>query len=79
MVLVPRITLPDQLWVDIAGSGQAPEQTIEVEVGLHRCHGRLDGRWRDVLLVERLLGDAHRAAAVEEQPPQVQIVGERSA
>jgi L-amino acid N-acyltransferase YncA len=29
------------------------------EVGVHRCHGRLDGRWRDVLLVERLLGDAH--------------------
>jgi len=28
------------------------------EVGLHRCHGRLDGRWRDVLLLERLLGDA---------------------
>jgi L-amino acid N-acyltransferase YncA len=38
------------------------------EVGLHRCHGRLDGRWRDVLLVERLLGDAHQTAAVEEQP-----------
>jgi L-amino acid N-acyltransferase YncA len=36
------------------------------EVGLHRCHGRLDGRWRDVLLVERLLGDAHKAAAAEE-------------
>lgn len=28
------------------------------EVGVHRCHGRLDGDWRDVLLVERLLGDA---------------------
>jgi L-amino acid N-acyltransferase YncA len=34
------------------------------EVGLHRCHGRLDGRWRDVLLVERLLGDASNTAAV---------------
>ncbi len=31
-MLVPRVTLPDQLWVDIAGSGQTPEQTIEVEV-----------------------------------------------
>lgn len=31
------------------------------EVGVHRRHGRLDGRWKDVLLVERLLGDgAHR-------------------
>jgi L-amino acid N-acyltransferase YncA len=29
------------------------------EVGLHRRHGRLDGQWRDVLLVERLLGDVN--------------------
>jgi len=28
------------------------------EVGIHRRHARLDGRWRDVVLVERLLGDA---------------------
>ena len=28
------------------------------EVGIHRRHGRLDGEWRDVLVVERLLGDA---------------------
>jgi L-amino acid N-acyltransferase YncA len=28
------------------------------EVGLHHRHGRLDGQWREVLLVERLLGDA---------------------
>jgi phosphinothricin acetyltransferase len=27
------------------------------EVGVHRRHGRLDGEWRDVLLVERLLED----------------------
>jgi L-amino acid N-acyltransferase YncA len=31
------------------------------EVGVHRAHGRLDGRWRDVLLVERLLGSARDA------------------
>jgi phosphinothricin acetyltransferase len=30
------------------------------EVGLHRRHARLDGEWRDVLLVERLLGAARR-------------------
>lgn len=24
-------------------------------VGVHRRHGRLDGEWRDVLVVERLL------------------------
>jgi phosphinothricin acetyltransferase len=28
------------------------------EVGMHIRHGRLDGDWRDVLVVERLLGDA---------------------
>ena len=28
------------------------------EVGTHLRHGRLDGEWRDVLIVERLLGDA---------------------
>ena len=26
------------------------------DVGLHHRHGRLDGEWRDVLVVERLLG-----------------------
>jgi len=28
------------------------------EVGVQRRHGRLDGEWRDCVLVERLLGDA---------------------
>ncbi len=28
------------------------------EVGVHRRHGRLDGAWRDVVIVERLLGEA---------------------
>ena len=28
------------------------------DVGLHRRHGRLDGEWRDVVVVERLLGPA---------------------
>lgn len=28
------------------------------EIGAHRRHGRLDGEWRDVLVVERLLGEA---------------------
>jgi phosphinothricin acetyltransferase len=30
------------------------------EVGVHRRHARLDGAWRDVLLVEKLVGDAAR-------------------
>jgi L-amino acid N-acyltransferase YncA len=28
------------------------------QVGIHLRHGRLDGEWRDVVLVERLVGDA---------------------
>lgn len=28
------------------------------EVGLYRRHARLDGAWRDVVIVERLIGDA---------------------
>lgn len=28
------------------------------EVGLYRRHARLDGRWRDVVIVEKLLGEA---------------------
>ena len=28
------------------------------ELGVHRRHARLDGDWRDVVVVERLLGDA---------------------
>jgi phosphinothricin acetyltransferase len=34
------------------------------EVGIHRRHGKLDGAWRDVVVVERLLGEA----AEEHQP-----------
>jgi len=28
------------------------------EVGVYRRHGKLDGQWRDVVIVERLLGEA---------------------
>jgi phosphinothricin acetyltransferase len=28
------------------------------EVGIYRRHGKLDGRWRDCVIVEKLLGDA---------------------
>jgi phosphinothricin acetyltransferase len=30
------------------------------EVGIQRHHGRLEGEWKDTMLVERLLGDAAR-------------------
>jgi L-amino acid N-acyltransferase YncA len=32
------------------------------EVGLHERHGRLDGEWKDVLVVELLLGEARDGA-----------------
>ncbi len=32
------------------------------EVGVYRRHARLDGKWRDVVIVERLLGEARRDA-----------------
>jgi phosphinothricin acetyltransferase len=32
------------------------------EVGVQRRHGRLDGEWKDCVLVERLLGEAARGA-----------------
>jgi L-amino acid N-acyltransferase YncA len=32
------------------------------EVGTYRRHGRLNGRWRDCVIVERLLGEALRDA-----------------
>jgi phosphinothricin acetyltransferase len=35
------------------------------EVGTLRCHGQLDGRWRDVIIVERLLGPAARTDRAE--------------
>jgi L-amino acid N-acyltransferase YncA len=38
------------------------------EVGLHRNHARLDGKWRDVVVVERLLGEAAREAALGRPP-----------
>jgi L-amino acid N-acyltransferase YncA len=34
------------------------------EVGVQRRHGRLDGEWRDCVLVERLLGEAADATNV---------------
>jgi phosphinothricin acetyltransferase len=32
-----------------------------VEVGVQRRHGRLDGEWKDCVVVERLLGEAAAA------------------
>jgi len=31
------------------------------EVGIYRRHGKLDGQWRDCIIVEKLLGEAAKA------------------
>jgi L-amino acid N-acyltransferase YncA len=47
-----------KLFTDNAASVRLVERCGFSSVGLHRRHGRLDGTWRDVLVVERLLGPA---------------------
>jgi hypothetical protein len=32
--------------------------TLAAKVGIQYRHGRLDGKWKDCVLVEKLLGDA---------------------
>ena len=39
------------------------------EVGVKRRHGRLDGEWKDCVLVERLLGEAADARSGRPPPP----------
>jgi L-amino acid N-acyltransferase YncA len=45
-----------KLFTDNAASLRLVERCGFESVGLHRRHGQLDGAWRDVLVVERLLG-----------------------
>jgi phosphinothricin acetyltransferase len=47
-----------QLFTTNAASIALARRCGFAEVGTHVRHGRLDGAWRDVLLVERLLGPA---------------------
>lgn len=47
-----------KLFTDNAASLRLVERCDFFSVGLHRRHGRLDGTWRDVLVVERLLSPA---------------------
>ena len=51
------------LFPDNAASRALFERTGFAEVGTFRRHGRLDGVWRDVLVVGRLLGEAARGQA----------------
>jgi len=39
------------------------------EVGTYQRHGRLDGRWRDTVIVERLLGEALRETEADSDVP----------
>ena len=50
--------LTSRVFADNAASRAAHVAAGFHEVGVQRRHGRLDGRWKDGVLVERLLGDA---------------------
>ncbi len=56
--------LVSRVFVDNAPSRRLLADLGFREVGTYRRHGRLDGRWRDVVIVERLL-----PAALEDGPP----------
>ena len=43
-----------------------PRGRASSEVGVQRRHGRLDGEWKDCVLVERLLGEAADGASQRE-------------
>jgi phosphinothricin acetyltransferase len=52
--------LTSRIFSDNAASRAAHISAGFEEVGIQRRHGRLDGEWKDCVLVERLLGDAAR-------------------
>lgn len=51
------LKLVGKLFADNAASVALAHSCGFRDVGVHQRHGRLDGRWRDVLVVERLLGE----------------------
>ena len=52
--------LTSRVFADNHASRAAHRAAGFAEVGIQRRHGRLDGEWKDCVLVERLLGDAAR-------------------
>jgi L-amino acid N-acyltransferase YncA len=50
--------LTSRVFTDNAASRAAHIAAGFEEVGIQRRHGRLDGEWKDCVLVERLLGEA---------------------
>jgi len=63
--------LTSRVFTDNAASRAAHLAAGFEEVGVQRRHGRLDGEWKDCVLVERLLGGAADGAMPEEglEPP----------
>lgn len=52
--------LTSKVFTDNAASSALVRRCGWREVGTHVRHGRLDGHWRDVVVVELLLGEASR-------------------
>jgi L-amino acid N-acyltransferase YncA len=50
--------LTSRIFTTNAPSRAAHRAAGFVEVGIQRRHGRLDGEWKDCVLVERLIGEA---------------------
>jgi L-amino acid N-acyltransferase YncA len=50
--------LASRIFADNAASLAAHRAAGFTEVGVQRRHARLDGEWKDCVLVERLIGDA---------------------
>jgi L-amino acid N-acyltransferase YncA len=50
--------LTSRVFTDNAASRATHRAAGFEEVGIQRHHGRLDGHWKDCVLVERLLGEA---------------------
>jgi len=53
-----RFKLVGKLFADNEASRALCRACGFAEVGVHRRQGQLEGRWRDVLVVERLLSPA---------------------
>jgi len=58
-----------KLFTDNTASIRLVERCGFSSVGLHRRHGQLDGKWRDVLVVERLLDEPIRLAPYDPSWP----------
>jgi L-amino acid N-acyltransferase YncA len=50
--------LTSRIFADNLASRAAHRAAGFDEVGIQRRHGKLDGQWKDAVVVEKLLGDA---------------------